>query len=91
MGISGIGRAADGERDRIMGGGDKERGEVACEPGVDRGCSFSVRGKRSERGLSINLNFERRGGLRTLRYMLKERSARLACGTYLMGLERAVP
>lgn len=37
-----------------------------------------------ERGLSRNLNFDRRGGLRTLRYMLKERRARLACGTYLL-------
>jgi hypothetical protein len=87
-GILGIGRTADGERERIVGGGDEERGEVACEPEFERVCSFSGRGKSSERGLSINLNFERRGGLRTLRYMLKERSARLACGTYLTGLER---
>lgn len=78
----------DGERERTVGGGDKERDEAACELDFERVCSFSGRGKRSERGLSINLNFERRGGLRTLRYMLKERRARLACGTYLTGLER---
>lgn len=82
-GIVGIGRVAEGERERIVGGGDEERGEVACEPDFGGGRSFSGRGKSNESGLSINLNFERRGGLRTFRYMLKERKARLACGTYL--------
>jgi hypothetical protein len=37
------------------------------------------RGKNKPKGL--NGNFERSGGWRTLRYMLKDRRALLACGT----------
>ncbi len=40
-----------------------------------------VRGKRKENGLKGNL--DRSGGCRTFKNMLKFRSARLACGTYL--------
>ena len=75
-GMVGIGRAAEGERERIGG--------VAGVPVVfSWGRSFSGRGKRSESGLSRNLNFERKGGLRTLRYILNERRALFVCGTYL--------
>jgi hypothetical protein len=39
------------------------------------------RGKKKERGLSRSL--ERKDGLRTFRYILNDRRALLACGTYL--------
>jgi hypothetical protein len=39
------------------------------------------RGKKKERGL--NRSLERRDGLRTFRYILNDRRALLACGTYL--------
>jgi hypothetical protein len=42
------------------------------------------RGKKKFKGSQpAQANFERRGGRRTLRTMLKERRARLAWGTYL--------
>lgn len=67
------------EPDRVGEGARREDG-VRGEEGVEVYCSFG-RGKKNLRGLRGNL--ERRGGLRTLRYMLKERRARLECGTYL--------
>lgn len=42
------------------------------------GCA-SGRGKRKERNLKGSLDDS--GGFRTLRYMLRERNARFACGT----------
>jgi len=50
--------------------------------GEDGGAGWDAggRGKRKESGLRGSL--ERRGGFRTLRYMLNERKALFACGTY---------
>ena len=71
----GAGRRLSGE-ELLPGGlgdvGEEERGGLGVSSG---------RGKKKESG--FRGNFERSGGLRTLRRMLNERSARLACGTYL--------
>jgi hypothetical protein len=57
--------------------GEEGEGEMSIEGGRGRGR------KRREKGLRNEGMLERRGGLRTLRYMLKERRALFACGTYL--------
>ncbi len=62
--------AEDGDGLRLRG----EWGEMG-EVGGDG------RAKRNAKGLKGSL--ERRGGCRMLRYMLKLRRARFACGTYL--------
>lgn len=70
-----IGRAVDADlgRARVEGLGEEER--------VEGGEACSGRGKKKESG--FHFSFERKGGFRTFRYMFRERSARLACGTYL--------
>jgi hypothetical protein len=64
--------------------GAEERDEDVDDE-VEVGEGGSGRGKKNASGLRPILSLERRGGWRTLRYMLKERRARLACGTYLNG------
>jgi hypothetical protein len=49
-------------------------------------CDSSGRGKKNARG--FRRSFERSGGLRTFRYILNDRRALFACGTYLRRLLR---
>jgi hypothetical protein len=51
------------------------------EGDAERTAKGGGRGKKKEKGLKMNL--KRRGGLRRFRYMLKDRRALFACGTYL--------
>ncbi len=72
------GRVGDGLRVRFVPvDEDEEVREVGTE-GVGRA-------KRKAKGLKGSL--ERSGGWRMLRYMLKLRRARFACGTYLRGVQ----
>jgi hypothetical protein len=79
-GIGGIGREGknglDGLRDR-----ERERERAGWGGDGDASECSSGRGKKKESGLKENL--DRSGGLRTLRYILNDLSARFACGTYL--------
>ena len=72
-----MGREVEGDLDGLRVG---ERERAGWDDVV--GCS-SGRGKKKESGLKENL--DRSGGLRTLRYILNDLSARFACGTYLVG------
>jgi hypothetical protein len=72
-GMGDIGTGTDSVDDPGWGGGG------GCCARVDVGRGSGGRGKRKEKGLYRN--WERRGGLRTFRYMFNERKARLACGT----------
>lgn len=78
--VGGMGEIGTEEELRELGDrvGDDGRGEGAVGDGG--------RGNRKARGLRGN--FDRKGGLRTFRYMLKERRALFACGTYLLGWSR---
>lgn len=75
-GMGAIGRDVDADlaRGLATGVGDVERDEVA-------GAWSSGLGKKNASG--FHANWDRKGGLRTFRYMLKERRARFAWGTYL--------
>ena len=57
--------------------------EARATGGVGEGgsCGGEGRGKSSDSGLKRN--FDRNGGVRTFKYMLNDRKALLACGTYL--------
>jgi hypothetical protein len=65
--------------DPIAGTAGREREDDELTEG-DGGSSVG-RGKKKESGFRWIL--DRSDGLRTLRYILKDRSARFACGTYL--------
>lgn len=75
-GMGAIGREIDADlaRGLAVGVGDVDLDEVAA-------AGSSGLGKKKASG--FNANLDRKGGLRTLRYMLNERSARFAWGTYL--------
>ena len=80
MGTDELRRLAPGAGE---GDGLRRRGVcgVVGEDGDAGGSGDCGRAKRNAKGLKGSL--ERSGGWRTLRYMLKFRRARLACGTYL--------
>ena len=63
-----------------VGEGDRARGEGDVGDGGRDG-DGEVRGNRNEKRLNGSLDCS--GGCRTFRYILKLRSARFACGTYL--------
>ena len=73
------------EADRERGfAGEAAREDVRECVGVgEREASAGAAEEKSERGLRYLRSWK--GGLRTLKYMLKDRKARLACGTYLRG------
>lgn len=75
-GIGAIGREIDADLARGLAVcvGDIDRDEVAIVGSLGLG-------KKKESGFHANL--DAKGGLRTLRYMLNERRARFAWGTYL--------
>jgi hypothetical protein len=60
---------------------DGERWRVGEDGSGDWGGDAKARGKKNARGLSRSL--DRRGGFRTFKYILNDRRALLACGTYL--------
>lgn len=76
-----IGRVVDADLARARGDGGvglEDRDDAGDWADAD---ASSGRGKKKDKGFQYN--FERSGGFRTFRYMFSERSARLACGTYL--------
>jgi hypothetical protein len=73
-----MGRDPDGDRWRPDG--SRTEGEGERDGDLEWFCSG--RGKKKDNGFQGNL--ERRGGRRVLKYILKERSVRLVCGTYLL-------
>ena len=65
------------------------REQARCED-VDEGeGGGGVGGRAKRRAKGLKGSLERSGGWRMLRCMLKLRSARFACGTYLRGRGRA--
>ena len=82
-----IGRVVDADRARARGEGGvglEERDDAGDWADAD---ASSGRGKKKDSGFQYS--FERSGGFRTFRYMFSERSARLACGTYLAADQRS--
>ena len=59
----------------------------AVRVGEDGGgdCGSGGREKKNERGLRRSV--ERKGGLRTFRYILNDLKALFACGTYLISIK----
>jgi len=75
-----MGSEADGDLDGLRVG-EGGRGRATWDE-EDEFKWSSGRGKKKDSGLKDIL--DRSGGLRTLKYMLNDLSARFACGTYLL-------